>query len=153
MTAPPTAPSPHRAAGRGGRVRHPEQRKVERYAVSISAELAALLKLAAKSRPGNAPLLLRKNGKPWNENDPCNNYRSDVRSIVERIGLDPDVYGLYAFRHTSITRMLLAGTHTSIVAKTHDTSEAQIRKHYAAKILDFTDEITRKTLPNTADGR
>ena len=37
------------------------------------------------------------------------------------IGLDPDVYGLYAFRHTSITRMLLAGTHTAIVAKCHDT--------------------------------
>ena len=63
------------------------------------------------------------------------------------IGLDPDVYGLYAFRHTSITRMLLAGTHTAIVAKCHDTSEAMIRKHYAASILDYTDEITRKTLP------
>ena len=92
-------------------------------------------------------LLLRKNGKPWNENDPANDYRRNVRSIVESIGLDPDVYGLYAFRHTSITRMLLAGTHTAIVAKCHDTSEAMIRKHYAASILDYTDEITRKTLP------
>ena len=36
---------------------------------------------------------------------------------------------------------------TAIVAKCHDTSEAMIRKHYAASILDFTDEITRKTLP------
>ena len=43
--------------------------------------------------------------------------------------------------------MLLAGTHTAIVAKCHDTSEAMIRKHYAASILDYTDEITRKTLP------
>jgi hypothetical protein len=71
-----------------------------------------------------------------------------VREVVEKIGLDPDVYGMYAFRHTSITRMLLAGTHTAIVAKCHDTSEAMIRKHYAASILDFTDEITRKTLPS-----
>ena len=47
----------------------------------------------------------------------------------------------------AITRMLLAGTHTAIVAKCHDTCEAMIRKHYAASILDFTDEITRKTLP------
>jgi hypothetical protein len=70
-----------------------------------------------------------------------------VRSVVRQIGLDPDIYSLYAFRHTSITRMLLAGTHTAIVAKCHDTSEAMIRKHYAASILDFTDEITRKTLP------
>ena len=67
--------------------------------------------------------------------------------VVETIGLDPDEYGLYAFRHTSITRMLLKGVHTSIVAKAHDTSEAMIRKHYAASILDFTDEMTRKTLP------
>jgi len=50
-------------SGKGG-TRHPEQRKLERYAVSISPELAALLKLAAKGRPSNAPLLLRKNGKP-----------------------------------------------------------------------------------------
>ncbi|WP_454631989.1 hypothetical protein [Bradyrhizobium cenepequi] len=73
----------------------------------------------------------KTDGKPWDENNPSNNYGRNVRSIVESIGLDPDVYGLYAFRHTSITRMLLKGTHTSIVAKTHDTSEAMIRKHYA----------------------
>jgi integrase len=133
-------------SGKGG-TRHPEQRKLERYAVSISPELAALLKLAAKGRPSNAPLLLRKNGKPWSETDPSTEYRRDIRSVVESIGLDPDVYGLYAFRHTSITRMLLAGTHTAIVAKCHDTSEAMIRKNYAASILDFTDEVTRKTLP------
>jgi integrase len=133
-------------SGKGG-TRHPGQRKVERYAVSISPELAALLKAAAKGRPSNAPLLLRKNGQPWHETEPANQYWRDVRRIVERIGLDPDVYGLYAFRHTSITRMLLQGTHTAVVAKVHDTSEAMIRKHYAASILDFTDEITRKTLP------
>jgi hypothetical protein len=28
------------------------------------------------------------------------------------------------------------------------TSEQQIRKHYAALILGYTDEITRKTLPS-----
>jgi integrase len=133
-------------SGKGG-TRHPGQRKIERYAVSISPELAALLKLATKGRPSNAPLLLRENGKPWTETDPCNDYGRNVRRIVESIGLDPDVYGMYAFRHTSITRMLLAGTHTAIVAKCHDTSEAMIRKHYAASILDYADEITRKTLP------
>jgi integrase len=134
-------------SGKGG-TRHPGQRKVERTPVSISPGLAKLLKAAAKGRPSNAALLLKKDGTPWNENDPSNNYRRDVRSVVESIGLDPDVYGLYAFRHTSITRMLLAGTHTAIVAKCHDTSEAMIRKHYAASILDYTDEITRKTLPS-----
>jgi len=134
-------------SGKGG-ARNPGQRKVQRYSVSISPELAALLKVAAKGRPSHAPLALRKGGQPWNETDPANNYRRDVRRVVESIGLDPDIYGLYAFRHASIMRMLLAGTHTAIVAKCHDTSEAMIRKHYAASILDYTDEITRKTLPS-----
>jgi integrase len=133
-------------SGKGG-TRHPGQRKVQRYAVSISPELAALLKAAAKGRPSNAALLLRKDGQPWREHEPAADYRRPVRSIVESIGLDPDVYSLYAFRHTSITRMLLKGTHTAIVAACHDTSEQMVRAHYAASILDHTDEITRKTLP------
>jgi len=92
-------------------------------------------------------------GKPWDESNPCEDYRRAVREAVETIGLDPDEYGLYSFRHTSITRMLLRGVHTSIVAKTHDTSEAMIRKHYAASILDCTDEMTRKTLPSAGPAK
>ena len=46
-------------SGKGG-TRHPGQRKLERYPVSITPELAALLKVAAKGRPSHAPLLLRK---------------------------------------------------------------------------------------------
>jgi integrase len=134
-------------SGKGG-TRHPGQRKLERYSVSISTKLAGLLKAAAKGRPAHAALLLRTNGGPWKETDPSSQYRQDVRAVVKKIGLDPDVYGLYAFRHTRITNMLLAGNHTAIVAKAHDTSEAMIRKHYAASILDFTDEITRATLPS-----
>jgi integrase len=134
-------------SGKGG-TRHPGQRKVQRYAVSISPELAKLLKAAAKGRPSNAALLLRKDGQPWREHEPAADYRRPVRSIVEKIGLDPNVYSLYALRHTSITRQLIAGVHTAIVAKCHDTSEAMIRKHYAASILDYTDEITRATLPS-----
>ena len=132
--------------GKGG-TRHPGQRKVERYAVSISPELAKLLKAAAKGRPSNAALLLRKNGKPWSENDPANDYRRDVRSVVENIGLDPDVYGLYAFRHTLDHADAAHGHPHRNCRQGHDTSEAMIRKHYAASILDYTDEITRKTLP------
>ncbi|MGX1352474.1 integrase [Bradyrhizobium elkanii] len=135
-------------SGKGG-TRSPSHRKLERYSVSISPELAALLKAAAKGRPSNAPLLVRQNGQAWDEGNPnpYDRYKEPLKVILQSIGLDPAVYGMYAFRHTSITRMLLKGTPTSIVAKAHDTSEAEIRKHYAASILDFSDEITRKTLP------
>jgi integrase len=136
-------------SGKGG-TRNPGKRKVERYPVAISPELARLLKAAAKGRPSNALLLLRTNGLGWESDINKSNhyYGADVRRVVTKIGLDPDVYGMYAFRHTSITRMLLKGTHTAIVAKVHDTSEAMIRKHYAACILDYTDAVTRQTLPS-----
>jgi hypothetical protein len=139
-------------SGKGG-TRHPGQRKLERYSVSISPELAKLLKAAAKGRPSNAPLLLQKSGQPWSETDPSGQYRHNTRKVVVKIGLDPDVYGLYAFRHTSITRMLLQKVEPFIVAKCHDTSEAIIRRHYAAAILDFTDAMTRATLPSFGPGR
>jgi hypothetical protein len=106
------------------------------------------LKAAAKGRPSHAHLLLYKDGRPWNENNPSGDYLRGVRAVVEKIGLDPDEYGLYAFRHTRITKMLLARVPTDVVAKAHDTSESEIRKHYSHCILDFTDEITRKTLPS-----
>jgi hypothetical protein len=68
---------------------------------------------------------------------------------AERLRTISSALGGCAFCWRSpITRMLLAGTHTAIVAKCHDTSEAMIRRHYAASILDFTDEMTRKTLPS-----
>jgi hypothetical protein len=76
--------------------------------------------------------------------DTSNDHREDVRAVVTKIGLDP--------WHTSITRMLLKGIHTAIVAKAHDTSEAMIRRHYAAAILDHTDAITRQTLPSLETG-
>ncbi|MCK1447762.1 site-specific integrase [Bradyrhizobium sp. 2] len=136
-------------SGKGG-TRSPGHRKLERYSVSISPDLAEQLKAAAKGRPSNAPLLVRRNGQAWDEGNPnpYDRYKDPLKVILQSIGLDPAVYGMYAFRHTSITRMLLKGTPTSIVAKAHDTSEAEIRKHFAASILDFSDEITRKTLPS-----
>ena len=125
-------------SGKGG-TRHPGQRKVERYSVSISPELAALLKTAAKGRPSNAPLLLRKNGKPWNERRSVrSDYRRDVRTRRRRRSASiPMSTACTPSGIRRITRMLLAGTHTAIVAKAHDTSEAMIRKHYAAAILDY----------------
>ena len=136
-------------SGKGG-TRSPEQRKLERYPVSISPKLAALLKLAAKGRPGHAPLLVRENGQAWNEGNPNphDRYKEALKIIVPSIGLDPAEYGMYAFRHTSITRMLLKGAPAAIVAKAHDTSEAEIRRHYSALILDHTDKLTRETLPS-----
>lgn len=136
-------------SGKGG-TRDVQRRKLERYPVSITPELAALLKTAAKGRPSHAPLLIRQNGLAWNDGNPnpYDRYKEPLKIVLKTIGLDPAEFSMYSFRHTSITRMLLKNTPVSIVAKAHDTSEAEIRRHYSDSILDFADELTRKTLPS-----
>lgn len=49
----------------------------------------------------------------------------------------------YALRHSSIVRSLRAGIPVRIVAALHDTSSAMIEKHYAAYILDVSDDLAR----------
>jgi hypothetical protein len=73
---------------------------------------------------------------------------AEIRKTAD---IAPGVTG-YALRHSSIVRQLLARTQVEIVARTHDTSEKEIRKHYAAWILDYADEMTRAALIDTAIG-
>lgn len=53
----------------------------------------------------------------------------------------------YAFRHSSIVRMLKKSVPLSIVASHHDTSAKVIQKHYARFITSDTDDVTRAALP------
>ena len=73
----------------------------------ITAALAARLKAAAAGRPSDAPLLLWRGDRGWGV-EPSANYRADFRAIVAAVGLDPAVVTVYALRHSSIVRMLLA---------------------------------------------
>jgi len=49
-------------------------------------------------------------------------------------------------RHSSIVRALRAGIPVRIVAALHDTSSAMIEKHYAAYILDVSDDLARSAV-------
>jgi integrase len=62
------------------------------------------------------------------------------KDIVKRAGLPVSIIP-YAFRHTSIVRQLRAGLPVAIVASLHDTSPAMIAKHYAAFIVDASDDM------------
>ena len=62
------------------------------------------------------------------------------KGIVKRAGLPVSIIP-YAFRHTSIVRQLRAGLPVAIVASLHDTSPAMIAKHYAAYIVDASDDM------------
>ena len=68
--------------------RNRAEKKLERYSVPITEQLAARLKAAAKGRAEHAPLLLQGDGTPWGDN-PGASYHREVKKIVADIGADP----------------------------------------------------------------
>jgi integrase len=127
----------------GGRLR--VKRKVERVSVPITAALAVRLKAAAAGRPPDAPLLLWRFDRGWGD-EPSANYRADFRAIVAAVGLDPNIVTLYALRHSSIVRQLLAGVPIRLTASLHDTSVGQIESNYSKFISEHSDQLSRRAL-------
>jgi integrase len=132
-----------KSAKGGGRNR--SQKKTERYSVRITIAPSKKLKAAAAGRADEAPLLLQSDGSPWDKN-PGQNYHRLVDKIVTAIGLDPADTTVYALRHSSIVRMLLANVPIRLVASLHNTSVAMIEKHYSRYIVEHSDDISRKAL-------
>jgi integrase len=130
-----------KSAKGGGRNR--SQKKTERYSVPITLQLATRLKLAAKGRAADAPLLMQSDGSPWDKN-PGQNYHRQVDKVVTAIGLDPAEVTMYCLRHSSIVRILLRNVPIRLVASLHNTSVAMIEKHYSRYITEHSiDDITR----------
>ena len=120
------------------------EKKLERYSVPITVQLAARLKAAAKGRAEHAPLLLQGDGTPWGDN-PGASYHREVKKIVADIGADPEAT-MYALRHSSIVRMLKANVPIRLVASLHNTSTKMIEKHYSKFITEHSDDISRHAL-------
>jgi hypothetical protein len=66
--------------------------------------------------------------------------------VVGAAGLDPDEVTLYALRHSSIVRQLLANVPIRIVATLHDTSVKMIERTYSRHIAEHTDALARRAL-------
>ena len=124
--------------------RNRAEKKLERYSVPITVQLAARLKEAAKGRADDAPLFLQGDGSPWGDN-PGAGYHREVKQIVSAIGADPDAT-MYALRHSSIVRMLKANVPIRLVASLHNTSTKMIEKHYSKYITEHSDDISRHAL-------
>jgi len=107
------------------------------YPVPISADLAE--RLAVPDRPANAPLLTRPNDKPWKRS----NQSYPFARVARACGQDPAEVTMYALRHSSIVRQLLAGVPVRIVAAGHDTSIAMIERNYSRYITDHADALVR----------
>jgi integrase len=129
----------------GGRNR--AEKKLQRYPVPITSTLCAKLKQTTRGRTDDAPMLLRADGRPWNESNPHADYHRPFIEIVKAVGLAPGTTA-YLFRHSSIARMLMRGLHVKLVADLHDTSPLMIQQHYGKFIVEHSDEIARSVLLN-----
>ena len=112
------------------------------YPVPISTDFAE--RLAAPDRPANAPLITRPKGKPWKRS----NQAFPFRRVARACGQDPAEVTMYALRHSSIVRQLLAGVPVRIVAAGHDTSVAMIERNYSRYITDHADGLVRGAMLN-----
>ena len=124
--------------------RNRSAKKIERYSVPITVQLAVRLRGAARLRPNHAPLLLQSDGRLWPDN-PGAFYHRVVKKIVAETGVEPDAT-MYALRHSSIVRMLLKNVPIKLVASLHDTSTKMIEKHYAKYITEHSDDVSRHAL-------
>jgi integrase len=115
---------------------------IGRRPVPISADLAFRLRRFAAGRLASAFLFPHSDGKGWRG---TRHYRP-FRRTVERAGLDPNIVTIYALRHSSITRSLLASVPIRIVAAAHDTSIAMIERTYSKNIADHADTVTRAAM-------
>jgi integrase len=125
------------------------RKRIERRPVPITPTLAAKLTEAAGGRAVSEPLLLRSDGMPWRP--AAADYRLPFIRAVTCAGLDPATVTLYALRHSSIVRALLAGVPARVVAVQHDTSVLMLERTYSAYILDHSDTVARRALLDTAE--
>lgn len=121
---------------------------VTRRPVPIPADLALRLRAHAAGRAKTAPLLMKPGGSPWSKSD----HSRPFARAAKAAGLDPDEVTIYALRHSSIVRQLLAGVPIRVVASGHDTSVAMIEKTYSRYISDHADALVRATVLDMAKG-
>jgi integrase len=120
---------------------------VPRRSVPIGSALAARLRVAAANRPVTEPLLTKPSGEPWRKSDHSRLFARAARAA----GQDPEEVTMYALRHTSIVRQLLAAVPIRVVAQSHDTSVAMIEKNYSRHIGDHSDAVVRAAMLDMGD--
>jgi integrase len=139
-------------SSRKGKNRQPGKR----VAVPLTSDVVQRFKRAVAGRSANERLLMRwgykRIGGPgkWARDKRqawAHAYEVEKHwaATVERSGIPADTV-MYALRHSSIVRGLRSGLPVRLVAALHDTSVEMIEKHYAAFIIDMTEDLARKVL-------
>lgn len=139
-------------SSRKGKNRDP----VARAAVPVSLDVLKRISPAVADRGSDEPLLLRwshrQTGGPghWTKDKrQAWGRASEIKDLwaetVKR-AVVPTGTVMYALRHSSIVRGLMKNLPVRLVAALHDTSLEMIEKHYAAFIIDITEDMARQTL-------
>ncbi|MGE3782053.1 MAG: tyrosine-type recombinase/integrase [Alphaproteobacteria bacterium] len=123
------------------------QKAVQRRPVPLPTSLAAKLRALTAGRPATAPLLAKPSGEPWKKSDHSRLFARATKVAGE----DPERVTMYALRHSSIVRQILAGVPIRIVAVNHDTSIAMLERTYSRHIGDHADALARAALLETDD--
>jgi integrase len=118
------------------------QKKSTHRPVPIPESLVTRLRPVIDGRLGHAALLVKSGGAPWQKSD----HTRLFKRVAKNVGLDPAEVTIYALRHSSIVRQILAGVPIRIVAVYHDTSVGQIERTYSKHIGDHSDALARGAL-------
>jgi integrase len=130
------------------RVMMPSSRKgkgkktMQRRPVPIPHGLATKLRSRSVDRPATTPLLVKPSGVGWKKSDHSRLFARSAKAA----GQDPQQVTMYALRHSSIVRQILAGVPIRVVAVNHDTSIAMLERTYSRYISDYSDALARAGL-------
>jgi len=119
----------------------------QRRPVPIPHGLAAKLRTLTADRSATAPLLIKQSGAPWKKSDHSRPFACAVRAA----GQNPEQVTMYALRHSSIVRQILAGVPIRVIAVNHDTSIAMLERTYSRHIGDHSDALARVALLDIAE--
>jgi integrase len=97
---------------------------------------------AAQPRPQRLPA--RRTPTRWGRWD----HGRPFARVAFTAGCEPEVT-IYALRHSSIARQLMARVPIRVVAADHDTSVAMIERNYARYIVDHAEHLVRAALLDT----
>ncbi|HXC28639.1 MAG TPA: tyrosine-type recombinase/integrase [Stellaceae bacterium] len=122
------------------------QKKITHQPVPIPSGLADRLSKGVAEKSLDRPLLLKPGGAPWKKSD----HREPFKRVTRHAGLNPDEVTIYALRHSSIVRQILAGVPVRVVAALHDTSVVMIERTYSRFIADHADALARTALLDTS---
>ena len=87
-------------------------------------------------------MLLKPSGAPWKKSDHSRLFARAAKAASQ----DPGHVTIYALRHSSIVRQILAGVPICVIAVNHDTSIAMLERTYSRYIGDHSDALARTGL-------